>query len=836
MHIFHISTRVNSFRKIVTTILATLCISLFLSTVLFNVRTVHAANVWWGSYGYGWFTPKGNNIANAPDRADVVVDVKGNQVTYDIWFNKNRDPHAFSGQVWQFVYLSDGLDDSSIRITREKENCLTEAGLPSICTWETSGKEQTPAQFHTGDHIGTSRTSHTYPDPGFHNDWGNGVGSTDPNIAEPGSKGSLCQLNAWKDRGDFHRSFWNFENGKNIKHHWVIKATVKDGFDPAQLPVVAGYTSSNKAGSFENFFSMYGPQDSDGDGFSDVKELMQGTNIDVPGEIKYDEIKKVIQKGEVIVSKPYYKAGNYTRNGDKYDFAYDNSKKSVTIPPETTVFTLDTSSLPNGVEKAFSPAHMPEGSVYLDPDTGELTFKASQAQIGKSFNFKINVTYPQVAGNCLPTKSEVVTASFDTHSLKDVYNPFYKKTTVKIGQTGKVEPPKDASGVLQIPANTKYQPVGTLPNWMSLNSDGSINLKPGYNVKPGEYNQKIRLIYPDKTFDDIEAPIEVIKSDHKYKDIFDPKYEYLEVIAGNVKTTSNPYNKSPQYDKDNPLPAGTWYELDPSSTGTLEKWVTVQKHGPITYRPFPKAGEFEHFIPIKVHYPDGSIGDTIAKVKVLKRPAGAGDLTLSVSNDEINLMQNQLIPEPVNVDSMHQKNMSPIDLKMVCTKKGSNATTVRDITANSIVDKHQWKQADFTHAFAVLLKQEKIKPYTLYSLLGDKNEDNRLSSDARTTALINGVPLGVGSWDCSVFAYNSDLDIKKVTFNSDGTLKSNSAQYTIPQKENVWTSKLIKVNVFAPLHLPLTGGTGVAVLSGAILVIIAAIVCVVLRLNKSGNR
>ena len=368
-----------------------------------------------GGEGYGWFSHNGNAVFNAYDRLDVipesVLEADGTyDVTYTLDFNKDRNPAAFSGRPWFFVYLPAALQDDSIRITRMREE--TNFGIGGVkYNWTTVASEQTIGQFHDGS-LTSTRKSYVYPEEGFQNDWANGVNSTD-NLK---GKETVCSVTKWKNDGKFARSLWSYEKEDNVKHKWVITGKLKKGFDPILQPIVAGYTSSNTIG-WDNLFAAYGPYDTDGDGVPDTKELALGTNQTVTGDHIYEE--KTVKANQMSSSAVAVKTGSFDRTNGKFTYDADNASKPLS-EFNGIGRSLDQASLPQGVSVTQSKTPKP-GEVYFDGQTAELIFNPADMHKGKKIDFTVNFTY-EPRDHCSAAQAETVTATFNVQEDPAVKN------------------------------------------------------------------------------------------------------------------------------------------------------------------------------------------------------------------------------------------------------------------------------------------------------------------------------------------------------------------------------------------------------------------------------
>ncbi|MDK8870383.1 Rib/alpha-like domain-containing protein, partial [Corynebacterium macclintockiae] len=88
-----------------------------------------------------------------------------------------------------------------------------------------------------------------------------------------------------------------------------------------------------------------------------------------------------------------------------------------------------------------------------------------------------------------------------------------------------MEAPKDKDGK-EIPEGTTFEPAGQVtdpegnkidkPDWVTVKPDGSIEVEPPADAKPGDYMIPVVVTYPDGSRETIEAKVTV--SDPKDSD------------------------------------------------------------------------------------------------------------------------------------------------------------------------------------------------------------------------------------------------------------------------------------------------------------------------------
>ncbi|MGJ4149026.1 Rib/alpha-like domain-containing protein, partial [Corynebacterium macclintockiae] len=98
------------------------------------------------------------------------------------------------------------------------------------------------------------------------------------------------------------------------------------------------------------------------------------------------------------------------------------------------------------------------------------------------------------------------------------FEPQYKDATAPAGEKTTVDAPKDKDGK-EIPEGTTFEPGGQVtdpegnkvdkPEWITVNPDGSIVVKPPKDAKPGDYTIPVVVTYPDGSRETIEAKVTV---------------------------------------------------------------------------------------------------------------------------------------------------------------------------------------------------------------------------------------------------------------------------------------------------------------------------------------
>ncbi|HHU6751031.1 TPA: Rib/alpha-like domain-containing protein [Staphylococcus pseudintermedius] len=88
------------------------------------------------------------------------------------------------------------------------------------------------------------------------------------------------------------------------------------------------------------------------------------------------------------------------------------------------------------------------------------------------------------------------------------YQPAYLTVTVEPGQSATVPAPKNADGKT-LPNGTTFEKGHHVPTWVTVNSDGSITVKPGKQVAEDDYEIPVIVTYPDGSRNTIFTPVTV---------------------------------------------------------------------------------------------------------------------------------------------------------------------------------------------------------------------------------------------------------------------------------------------------------------------------------------
>ncbi|OIR41903.1 hypothetical protein BJP08_06545 [Corynebacterium sp. NML140438] len=195
-----------------------------------------------------------------------------------------------------------------------------------------------------------------------------------------------------------------------------------------------------------------------------------------------------------------------------------------------------------------NPADLPEGINNLEPAkiklTGALPFSGDNKIVwngpdGKQIGKDCPVNTLADAGKCALAPADFATPGTYVAQLVNAYGvviaqdsfiavdkvrqngefePKYKDTEAKVGETTTVEAPKDKDGK-QLPDGTSFNQVTQLtdpngkqidtPDWVTVAPDGKIEVTPPEDAEVGEYTIPVLVTYPDGSRETITAKVTV---------------------------------------------------------------------------------------------------------------------------------------------------------------------------------------------------------------------------------------------------------------------------------------------------------------------------------------
>ncbi|AZA14494.1 Rib/alpha-like domain-containing protein [Corynebacterium choanae] len=238
----------------------------------------------------------------------------------------------------------------------------------------------------------------------------------------------------------------------------------------------------------------------------------------------------------------------------------------------------------------------------IDTTTGAITVRPGYnvEPTDSPVELPVVVTYPD--GTQATTIAKV--------SVIDNKAPTYESAKVQQGGNATIPAPTGENGQPLAPGTT-FTPAKDLPSWITVNSDGSINVTPGYDVPTNTYPVKITVTVPGEAPRTITSTVTVTPFDKGFV------YETGKGTPGSKVTISTPENPA----KVTP-PAGSTYAKD--ETADIPEWVTVNSDGSITAQvPGGFTGDVK--VPVVVTYPDGSQDTITATITITANPGPSVD-------------------------------------------------------------------------------------------------------------------------------------------------------------------------------------------------------------------
>nr|WP_214548264.1 Rib/alpha-like domain-containing protein [Staphylococcus pseudintermedius] len=160
------------------------------------------------------------------------------------------------------------------------------------------------------------------------------------------------------------------------------------------------------------------------------------------------------------------------------------------------------------------------------------------------------------------------------------YEPVYPTTTVEQDQTVTIPTPTNEDG-LALPDGTKFEGGNNVPEWATVNEDGSISISPNQDVEKGNYNVPVVVTYPDGSKETVFAPV-LVQEAVPTAEQYDPTSETINKEYGTTATEDEIKGAItiPDYPTDGDQPTITIDDPsqlpDGSKEGTTDVDVTVE--------------------------------------------------------------------------------------------------------------------------------------------------------------------------------------------------------------------------------------------------------------------
>ena len=199
--------------------------------------------------------------------------------------------------------------------------------------------------------------------------------------------------------------------------------------------------------------------------------------------------------------------------GDSGTVAVPLTKAGNPLHEGTTFASPTAEELPEGMTAA------PEWAT-VNAD-GSISAKPGADVEPGEYKVPVVVTYPDGSTDTVEVPVKVGAAD---KPVADSVDPKYEDVSVKAGESVSVAAPKDADGNA-LPEGSKFAPGEGVPEWATVNADGSISAKPGADVEPGDYKVPVVVTYPDGSTDAVEVPVKVTEGGKGRTDAGKPAWD-----------------------------------------------------------------------------------------------------------------------------------------------------------------------------------------------------------------------------------------------------------------------------------------------------------------------
>ncbi|WP_295644242.1 Rib/alpha-like domain-containing protein [uncultured Corynebacterium sp.] len=302
----------------------------------------------------------------------------------------------------------------------------------------------------------------------------------------------------------------------------------------------------------------------------------------------------------------------------------------------------------------------PTGSAFTaDPDTpnwvkvnsdGSLDFTPPKGTAAGEYTVPVVVTYPDGSKETITATINVTAPAPARQATTN--EPVYDPITVLPGTTAEVPSPLNFDGTAP-PAGTKFTGGNAdgakVPDWIQVNPDGSLTVKPGSNVEPGDYAVPITVTYPDGSTESIAATVTVSPTPPApsvpQNTVYDPKYQDNSVVQGAEQNIPAPVDSTGLA-----LPTGTKFALDAPAPG----WVTIGEDGSLTAKPGTDVAPGDYPVSVEVTYPDGTTERVTTTIKVTpapQPPAAPNDQTFNPVYADSTVLQGDTATLPAPLDN-----------------------------------------------------------------------------------------------------------------------------------------------------------------------------------------
>ncbi|ARQ07924.1 Rib/alpha-like domain-containing protein [Macrococcoides canis] len=238
--------------------------------------------------------------------------------------------------------------------------------------------------------------------------------------------------------------------------------------------------------------------------------------------------------------------------GNTVTVAAPLNSDGTTPPTGTTYAPADAATLPTWV------VVNPDGTVTTSPDA---------TVVAGDYNIPVLVTYPDGTTEII----NVVITVGTTDAVDNILD--YTDVSLLAGETKIISVPLNSNGT-SAPAGTTYAPAdaATLPSWIVVNPDGTINIAPDTAVLPGSYTIPVLVTFADGSTEEIDVIITVLAP----KDITPPVVDIKPIQVGDTTVSGT---SEPNAIVTVTLPDGTVVMVNTDATGSWSIPVPPIKEG-----------------------------------------------------------------------------------------------------------------------------------------------------------------------------------------------------------------------------------------------------------------
>ena len=140
--------------------------------------------------------------------------------------------------------------------------------------------------------------------------------------------------------------------------------------------------------------------------------------------------------------------------------------------------------------------------ITVNPD-GTVTAKPGTDVEAKEYTVPVKVSYKDGSGD-----DTTVNVTVTVKPANEIHDPSFEDVSVKPGKTVTSKVPGDTG------EGAKFTAGEGAPEWVTVNEDGAVTLKPGKDVEPGEYNIPVVVTYPDGSTSTVELKVNVEKQEN----------------------------------------------------------------------------------------------------------------------------------------------------------------------------------------------------------------------------------------------------------------------------------------------------------------------------------